>query len=501
MIDKKKLLLSPLETGHFQRAHFVIIKGRTIISEGECALSDIPQVACMRVAFLGRSAYFDALVTEVKSRKMRPFLARRHLDNALAFNEPFRLRFSAELVGDERQRLSLSAVSEADIAAASQHLPLHSRTCEHLSLVESAIAAFVALETSEAVSVLWQRGSALLGLIVQNGIVQYRLLETRLANARPNDTSATAANTELRDAHAERLARLRASLNSAAQRIIPNQEIRFHLQLGELAGTSAPRIANAAPASATLAALKSLESPESLESLESRLARRFTACQPNAPLQWPEVYGLQYVSNDTNLLESDYQQHIWAQKAALILGGLLTAGAVASTALALTQYAEWQSISTALEERRVRVEADYAAINPRRPSSSQLNALEQRMKIESGASDFRVDALLAWISDIAPRGATIRSLEIGHAAASSASPASTANNDAQAGLRVHVEWELQGDYPKVEELAAQLTRSLVERTRLANSKLEYMPTSPSQAMPAQARLTTVLTPLPGRFRQ
>jgi hypothetical protein len=472
MIHHKKLLLTLLDASGIQRAHYVIVKGRTVIDEGECALTALPQVEHFCASFLGRSSYFDRIATPTKHARMLPFVARRHLESALAFNEPFRIRYTAKTISTGQQQLSMTAVSEAELVGASFHLPLQIRTCKRLALVESAIAALVAQVTSEATSILWLRGPALLGLIVENGAVLFRLLDTRL-NERLIERNIEAGNEQALD---KRLERLRASLHAAARRAFPERDIRQHLLLGELAGTSVaiPELASTA--------------------LTVRLKKRFSHCHPDAPLQWPEVYGLQALPNEVNLLDTSYQQRILAQKVALGIGAFLTITAMAAGATALHQYSEWKNITADLELRRARVEADYALLNARRPSNSQLSALEQRLKIESGSSDFRVDALLAWISGIAPHGATIRSLEIGQTAAT---PLST---DQKEKLTVHVEWELTGDYPKVEELASQLTQSLVERSRLANSQLEYMPSN-AQQKTMQARLKTVLTLLPGRFRE
>ena len=65
-------------------------------------------------------------------------------------------------------------------------------------------------------------------------------------------------------------------------------------------------------------------------------------------------------------------------------------------------------------------------------------------------------------------------------------------------MKVSVEWELQGDYPEIERLASRLTSRLGERAQLSNSTLDYTPGDPAKTA---ARLTTVLAPLPGAFRQ
>lgn len=464
MFDANKLLLTPLDNGG-GRVRYVALKGRTVQAEGECALADLPGRGVLRVAFLGRSSYFDRVEAEVKSPKMLPFQARRLVDGSLAFNEPCRVRFAAKNLGTGRQRLDLAAVSEADFGAATQPLPLQSRACDRVALVESAIAALVAQETPEPAAVLWLRGPDLLGLVVENGAVLAKLLDR--ANALGGEETL-----------AGRLERLRGSLQAAARRAFPEREISLHLALGELAGNAQARGESADAASAAL---------------ETRLTRRYAGGQPLAALQWPEVYGLQTLANDYSLLDTGYQQRALAEKAALGIGALLFAGGLATAAAAMTNYSAWQQLSADYASRRDQVETDYAALKPRLPSAAQLAALDQRMKTEGGASDFRVDALLAWISEITPNGAIIRKLEAGSAKPGAAAAGAPT---APAGLGISVVWELQGSYPGVEQLAARLAERLGERAKLTGSKLEY---TPGESGKSTAKLSTVLTPLPGMF--
>lgn len=485
MFNANKLLLTLLDEGGGRvgaRARYVVLRGRAVRAEGECAMAELPAGGTLRTSFLARGSYFDRVDAEVKSAKMLPFQARRLVEGALAFNEPFRVRFTAKDLGSGRQRLDLLAVSEADFGAAASQLPTQSRACERIALVESAIAALVAQETPEPADVLWLRGPNLLGLVVENGAVLARLLDRPAIGAGDEGGE---------DALAGRIERMRGSLQAAARRAFPGREVSLHLALGELAA-DAPSARGAAADAASSA-------------LETRLARRFTGGQPRAPLQWPEVYGLLTLANGYSLLDTGYQQRAWAEKAALGLGAALLAGGLATAATAAARYVEWERTRADYASRSGKVAADHAGLKPRLPTPAQLAALEQRLKVEGGASDFRVDALLAWISAITPNGAIIRKLEAGGgktggaaAPASGVAPApgAAAAPAASAGLNVSVEWELQGDYPAIEKLAAQLAERLGERAALTGSKLEY---TPGEAARTTARLTTVLAPLPGLF--
>jgi len=474
IFEASKLLLTPVETGGAAapRVRYVALKGRTVQAEGDCAAADLPGGGALRVAFLSRSGYFDRVEAEVKSAKMLPFQARRLVDAALAFNEPFRVRYAAHALGADRQRLDLVAVADADYAALARLLPLQSRACDRVALVESAIAALVAQETPEPAAVLWLRGANLLGLLVENGAVLARLLD-RAAGA-----EAAA------EGLAGRLERMRGSLRSATRRVFPEREISLHLALGELADL--PQAQTEIDSAAATA-------------LQTRLARRYTGGQPNAALRWPEVYGLQTLSNDFSLLDPGLQQRAWAEKSALGVAALLMVGAAATAAAAALRHADGQRLAAEYENRRSAVAAKHAALEPRMPEPAELAALAQRAAIEAGVSDFRIDSLLAWISQITPRGAIIRELQANPAPTSpGGSPGAPAAAAAAVPLLISVEWELHGDYPASERLAAALVERLGERTQLSGSALTY---TPGAAGGSVAHLTTTLTPLPGAFRQ
>lgn len=478
MFDANKLLLTLVDAGGGMRVRYAVLKGNAVRDEGECAMGELPDGGSLRASFLARGSYFDRADTEVRSAKMLPFQARRLVDGALAFNEPFRVRCIARDLGSGRKRLDLLAVAEAEYAAANDGLGARAAACERLAPVEAAIAALVAQETPEPAAVLWQRGVNLLGLLVDNGAVLAKVL----------DRSNGGETADAVEGQAGRLERMRGSLRTAARRIFPDREISLHLVLGDLAGKPEARgeMDNAASSA-----------------LETRLARRFTGGQPNAALQWPEVYGLLTLANEFSLLEPERQQRAWAEKAALALGAVILTGAAAATATAAFSHAEWQRLATEYDSRRGTVEAEHAALKPRMPDPAQLAAMAQRVGIEGGAADFRIDSLLAWISEITPRGAIIRKLEAGAADPGGAPTAATAQPGAAPAApavapNVSVEWELQGDYPEIERLAAQLAERLGARTKLSGSMLTY---TPGESGGSAARLVTTLAPLPGAFRQ
>lgn len=309
MLNGKKLLLTLLETGGTLRARFVLLKGHTVQAEGLCALSDLPADGVWRIAFLGRSAYFESLEVAPTSRRVLLVKARREVEAALASREPFRFRCSARRLESGRQRLDLLAVPEADCVAASAKFPQQDLVCERFALVESSIAALVAQATQDAASVLWLRGADLVGLLVENGAVLSRELEHAPADGGE-------------EALFERLERMRGWLQARARRILPDREIVLHLALGELAGK--PNARGEGPV-APFDFVSSM--------FELRLAEAFSGVQPLAVLQWPEVFGLLTLDSDYSLLDSGDRARTWAEGFALGLGvALFLSGLVAGIA-------------------------------------------------------------------------------------------------------------------------------------------------------------------------
>jgi len=467
MFDSPRLLLTLLPGAGVERVRYVLLRGQTVLKEGECALAQLPSAgAPLRAAVLARSSYFERAEAEVKSTKMLPFQARRLVDAALAFSEPYRLRFQAS-GSAARKELALLALAESDYSLALQSLGPRAPDCERLALVESALAALLAQETPEPAALLWQRGPHLLALVVEKGRVYFKLLD-RGGEAAP----------EL----SVRLERARAALQAAARRLYPERELSLLLALGELAEQPEPLRTGAGGADAAASA-----------ALEARLQRRFVAAQPKAVLLWPELYGLPSVALAFDLLEPQRHQVAQARQAAWALGALLAVAAVPLAGLAFWNHAQWQQLAATHEAQRSALEAQAAALQARLPSAEQLAVLERQLRPGPTLTDFRIDSLLAWVSQITPPGATIRHLQ----ATQETAPAATAAGAAPVpGLSIEVEWELRGDYPQVERLAAILAQRLGERAQLQSSQLSYLP-DPADGV--QARLSTTLLPQPGVF--
>jgi len=461
----KQLLVTLVDNGTTALlARYAVVLGGKVLAEGECAPGDLPYAPEARAAFFSRSGYFDRVEAEVRNVRTLPFQARRIIEGALVFNEPFKTRFASSEVSAGRYRLDLAAVADADVRAALEMLPTASVPFSRLALAETAIAALVNMETDEPAGVMWMRGGVVVGLLVEKGVVLARVM----------DRPAAVAGGEF----GARLERVWGSVTAVARRLFPTREVTLSLGLGELVGKGSRTQKTDAPSRA----------------LEARLARRFPGVGDNAVLVWPELYGLAAVPACYSLLDPGYQEEALVSRYATWVGGALLACGVAAAAAASWQYFDWQQAQTSFASRNAKLDADYASVKQKLPSPEQLAALEQRKSSPSGKTDFRVDAFLAWVSRLTPEGALITSLGVTEDSDPSVPAQPTSAPSAPGSPVVTIEWEVRGDYVGVEKLTAYLLVKLGARTHLSNSKLEYKPGG-------NARFTTVLAPLAGAFKE
>ncbi len=445
-------------------ARYVLVRGGKVIADGECAPGDLPYAPEARAVFFSRSGYFDRVETEVRNVRTLPFQARRIIESALVFNEPFKSCFASSEVSAGRYRLDLAAVADAEIRAVLEVLPTTNVPFSRLVLAETAIAALVSMETDEPAGILWMRGGVVVGLLVEKGVVR----------ARAMDRPASVAGGEL----GIRLDRVWGSVAAAARRLFPDRGVTLSLALGELVGRGGEAQKADAPSRA----------------IEARLAGRFPGVGGNAALVWPELYGLSVVPACFSLLDPGYQEEAQVSRYATWVGGALLACGVAAAAAAFWQYLYWQQAQASFASRNAKLDADYASVKQKLPSPEQLAALGQRLNKQSGETDFRVDVFLAWVSRLTPEGALIRSLGVTGDSAPSVQAQPASAPSASVPPVVTIEWEVRGDYVGVEKLTADLLVKLGARTHLSNSKLEYKPGG-------NAIFTTVLAPLAGAFKE
>lgn len=455
----RQLLVTLVDDGVALRTRYVLVSGSRVLSEGECAPGELPRSAEARAAFFSRSGYFDRTEVEVRSARTLPFQARRIIEGALAFNEPFKVRFAAAETNSGRHRLDLVAAPDVDIRAALEALPLMNVPFTRLALAETSIAALVGLETEEPVIVLWMRGGVVVGMLVENGVVLARTVDRPLPGGGEDDLLS-------------RVERVRIAMATAARRLFQDNEVTLTLPLGELLGTS------------------DLGADAPSRAIGNRLARRFSGAANNAVLAWPELFGLTAVPACYSLLESGYQEEARASRYATLVGSALLVFGVAIGAAAFWQYLGLESSQQSFASRNAKLAADYAAVKQKLPTAEQLSVLQQRTNMEAGLTDFRVDDFLGWVSRITPDGALVRRLSVTRAPSAGA-PATQAT--ASKELVMTIEWEVSGDYASVEKQTAGLLARLGERSKLSDNRLDYKPGQ-------NARFTTVLAPLPGAFR-
>jgi hypothetical protein len=476
----KQLCVMVLETQPTPRLRYIQFKRGKVVAQGESGIADLPGDGLVRVAFLGRSAFFDRYEVEAKSARTLPFHARRMVDGALAFNEPYRLRYLDRKQGGDRHQMDVVAVAEANVDAVMTALPLDLRPFSHVVLAESAIAACIARETSEPVCVLWQREGVLVGLAVEKGTVLVRSLDRSVGGA-GEDLS-------------ERVERLHQALLGNARRVLTNRDLSLSLYLGELAQEGKQLVPGDTPSRA----------------LAKRLEQRAGVSGKDGPLVWPELFGLPHVGNTLSFTQESYQEQtrLWAV-APYIGGAVATLGAIALL-IGAVQWSNQDRLAAEVQARSARLSIEYESLKPLLPSSEQLAALEQRLGVEAGLTDFRVDAFLAWVTHATPPGAIIRRLEVSEGLAvrgaqsavvaqpvalrSTPTPTASAPATQRPALEMRLEWELTGEYPVVERLGSELVARLGDKARLFDSKLSYEAGRPAQ-------FVTVLAPLPGAFRE
>jgi len=458
-----QLLVTLVDTGTTALlARYAKVRGGKVIAEGECAPKELPFASEARAVFFSRSGYFDRVEAEVRNARTLPFQARRIIEGAMAFNEPFKVRFASKEISSGHYQLDLAAAADADIRAALETLPVKTVPFSRMVLAETAIAALIGLETDEPAGVLWMRSGVVIGALVEKGVVLARSMD------RPG---AAGSSGEI----GTRIERVWSSVATAARRRFPGREVTLSLAFGELAG-------------------KASGSDVPSRTLEARLAQRFQGASENSVLLWPELYGLSVVPACYSLLDPSYQEEAVVSRYATWTGGaLLACGLIAFLAAIWPAY-NWNKSQTSFAARNAKLDADYTALKKILPSPEQLAALEQSLHKPTGETDFRLDNFLSWVSRVTPEGALVRRVCVSGSGSAACTDPGAPPPAAGNGLQVIIDWDVAGDYTNVEKLTADLLIGLDERTHLSNSKLGYKPGG-------NAKFTTVLVPMPGAFKE
>ena len=464
----KQLLVTLVDDGTTAlQARYAVVSGGKVLTEGECAPRELPYAPEARAVFFSRSGYFDRVEAEVRNARTLSFQARRIIEGAMAFNEPFKARFASKELSAGHYRLDLAAVADADIRASLEILPTKTVPFSRLVLAESAIASLVSIETDEPAGVLWMRNGIVIGLLVEKGVVLARSMD------RPSSGGTDRTLSGLSELGA-RLERVWGSVASAARRLFPGREVTLSLAFGELVG-------------------KASEEDVLSRALEARLSKLFPGTSENAVLLWPELYGLSAVPACYSLLEPSYQEEALVSRYATLTGRALLACGLVAAVMAIWPAFNWYQARNSFIGRNAKLDADYSAVKKTLPSPEQLAALEERLHNPAGETDFRLDTFLAWVSHITPEGAQIHRLCVSGTGASCADPSSPPS-PAAGPMSIKIEWDVAGDYTTVEKMTADLLIGLGARTKLSNSKLGYKPGG-------GAKFTTELVPNAGAFKE
>jgi hypothetical protein len=425
---------------------------RKVTATGLIALADLP-AGTARLAFYTRSAYFSQAEIERQPAKLLPIQARRLIDAELAFNEPFRARHNATaLPGQGRQNLTLAAVAEADYALLASRLPLSTRPFASITPAECAMAALLGKLTREPVRLLWRRGSQMLGLLVRQGAIHAR--------------------------HAAR-----------SEQDVALDEAAFAERVLPLLGSAATRFAGGNGAAAVLPALALGEwgsLPAGFDStvgagLRVQLQRLFAGAPVDDVAQWPELYGLRFVTNHFNFLTSDYQaeaQGVFLARPLLRMSAVATAVIGGLAVLAAVQA---NQLGQGMEKRRTTLETQHKAVEGQRPAPEDLEKLKRRLGVQSTLEGLRLDRFLAWISASTPAGVIIRKLEVTRSTAAAAPPVaappiaqSVAAKEPAASMQswsAAIEFEVPGSYAQAEQKSAAIMAALGSKGKLMSSAL------------------------------
>jgi hypothetical protein len=433
---------------------------RRVTATGLIALADLP-VGTARLAFYTRTAYFSQSEAERRSAKLLPIQVRRQIDADLAFNEPFLARhYATSLPGGGRQNLALAAVAEADYALLANRLPLATRPFACITPAECAMAALLSKLTREPVRVLWRRGRQMVGLLVRQGAIH-----ARHAARVEQDVAADEAAFALRVLPLLGAAVARFSTTASVAGVLPT------LALGDWSGL-------AASFDSTLGA-----------GLRAQLHRLFTGAPADDVAQWPELYGLRFVTDHFNFLSSDYQGEV---RGTLLARPLLVPGALTSAVfglLAAFNAVQASQLEQAMQTRRTTLETQLKAVDSQRPKPEEVEKIKRRLGVKSTLEGLRLDRFLAWISTNTPPGVIIRKLEVNRSAnpspvATMVAPSSEekeASAPAQSWLAA-IEFEVPGAYSQSEERSAAIMSALATKGKLISSALRVGDDQPSRLL-------------------
>jgi hypothetical protein len=450
LITKKEILLTvvPGEEGE-TTVRYTCVNGRRVLATGEGVPSRF--AGPMRVSLFSPDSYFEQVDLAAASVKLLPLVARRHVDAELVFDDAsYRLRSRCRSRQERTIAADIAAMPEHDLDTAVSMLPLQQRPCLQMVPLELAIAALVDQATTEPVIVFWEKGGVLLSLLVAGGMVQTRMRE-RVAD-------------DNRDVI---LSRAEASLMTSANRSGENREVFLTLYTGDLIDHNQETRGKV------------------VQALEEKLARCYRVSRKHprdAVLRSPELYGLPFVAENWNFLESDYRAQVlswrYARPAAAVAGlaGLLIAlyGGL--------QHLQALNIASDFDQRRTELSASLAEFERIRPSDEAMSSVRSRLQVQQQSfSEVRLDRMLDWLTHLVPEGVAIRDLEMAPVPLPrKRTPAATSQFlPGQKPFEVKMQFVLaETVLDAAEASAADIVRRLSRRLHMVDSRLELQAPEP-----------------------
>jgi len=443
-MSNKELLLAVVPGNDGEPVvHHARVNHRRIAAMGEGVPSRI--AGPMRVSIFSLDSYFEQADLAAASIKLLPLVARRHVDSELVFDDTaYRLRARSRSRRERTIASDIAALPEHDLEAALSQLPLRERPCLQLVPLELAIAALVHKVTSDPVIVFWEKGGALISLLVAGGMVQTRMRE------RVTDDNREAI-----------ISRAESSLRASASRSEENREVSLLLYTGDLSDRNHATQVKAAGV---------------LEQKLARLYRGGRKVPKDVVLRDPELYGLPFVASEWNFLEMQYRAQVlswrYARPAAAVAG-------VAGVLFALyggIQHLQALNIASDFERGRDELNARVAEFERNRPSDVAMASVRSRLQVQQQSlSEVRLDRILDWLTHLVPEGVVISSFEMAPAPLprqrNAALPAQLPAGERP--FEVKMEFVLaETVLDAAEASAAEVVRRLSQRLHMVDSRLQ-----------------------------
>jgi len=444
LFSNTELLLAavPGENGETE-VRYAALSGKRITAIGE----GVPErfTGPTRVSLFSLDSYFEQEDLAAASLKLLPLVARRHVDAELVFDDAsYRLRTRSRSRRERTISADIAAIPDIDLEAAVAMLPLKQRPCLQMVPLELAIAALVRKVTADAVMVFWEKGGVLVSMLVADGMVQTRMRE------RVTDENREAI-----------ISRAEAGLRAGANRSGENREISLTLYTGELIDRMQD------------------DRDKPVRILEKKFARLYRVGRKvprDAVLRDPELYGLPFVAQDWNFLDTDYRTQVQSWCYARPAAAMAAAAGVLFALYGGLQHLQALSVASDFDQRRSALSASLAEFERIRPSDEAMASVRSRLQVQrQSVSEVRLDRVLDWLTHLVPEGVVISALEMAPTPLPRKRAQSAPNPYAPGQKPFDVKMEIvlaETALDAAEASAAEVVRRLSQRLQMLDSRLQ-----------------------------